>query len=134
MMMKQKPNNLSKIFGQTKNKIVQDVPSLFSNTFKKKGKIKLYKNNIFFKKILISWPQIFGTSTISCSREILDKFFKPSENKISPTTYETAQSKPCSSNKGVPRANVNNIFIMIFHLDRANVFFRIYKKSTILYH
>ena len=46
-----KLNNLSKVFGQTKNKIVQDVPSLFSNTFKKKGKIKLYKNNIFFKKI-----------------------------------------------------------------------------------
>ena len=31
-----KLNNLSKIFGQTKNKIVQDVPSLFSNTFQKK--------------------------------------------------------------------------------------------------
>ena len=71
-----KLNNLSKIFGQTKNKIVQDVPYLFSNTFKKKSKIKFYKNNIFFKKILVSWPQIFGTSTISCSREILDKFFK----------------------------------------------------------
>ena len=71
-----KLNNLSKIFGQTKNKIIQDVPSLFSDNFKKKAKIKLYKNNIFFKKILVSWPQIFGTSTISCSREILDKFFK----------------------------------------------------------
>ena len=71
-----KLNSLWKIFGHTKNKIVQDVPSLFSSTFKKKGKIKLYKNNIFFKKILISWPQIFGTSTISCSREILDRFFK----------------------------------------------------------
>jgi len=71
-----KLNNLSKIFGQTKNKIIQDVPYLFSKTFKKKSKIKLYKNNIFFKKILVSWPQIFGTSTISCSREILDKFFK----------------------------------------------------------
>ena len=71
-----KLNYLSKIFSQTKTKIIQDVPSLFSNTFKKKAKIKSYKNNIFFKKILISWPQIFGTSTISCSREILDKFFK----------------------------------------------------------
>ena len=50
-------------------------PSLFSNTFKKRAKIKPIKT-IFFKKILISWPQIFGTSTISCSREILDKFFK----------------------------------------------------------
>ena len=71
-----KLNNLSKKLGQTKTKIIQDVPILFSNTFKKKVKIKFYKNNIFFKKILISWPQIFGTSTISCSREILNKFFK----------------------------------------------------------
>ena len=71
-----KLSNLSKIFGQTKNKIVQDVPFLFSKTFKKKSKIKLYKNNFFFKKILVSWPQIFGTSAISCSREILDKFFR----------------------------------------------------------
>ena len=71
-----KLNNLSKIFGQTKTKVIQDVPYIFSNTFKKKAKIKIYKNNIFFKKILVSWPQIFGTSTISCSREILDRFFK----------------------------------------------------------
>ena len=35
-----KLNNLSKIFSQTKNKIIQDVPTLFSNTFKKKAKIK----------------------------------------------------------------------------------------------
>ena len=48
----------------------------FQIHFKKKSKIKLYKNNFFFKKIFVSWPQIFGTSTISCSREILDKFFK----------------------------------------------------------
>ncbi len=71
-----KLNNLSKIFSQAKNKIVQDVPTLFSSDLKKKVQIKSYKNNIFFKKVLISWPQIFGTSTISCSREILDKFFK----------------------------------------------------------
>ena len=71
-----KLNNLSKIFGQTKNKIIQDVPFLFSSTFKKESKIKYYKNNFFFKKIFISWPQIFGTSTISCSREILINFLK----------------------------------------------------------
>ena len=44
-----KLNNLSKIFGHTKNKIVQDVPTLFSNTFKKKVKIKFYKNNFLYK-------------------------------------------------------------------------------------
>ena len=32
-----KLNNLSKIFSQTKTKIIQDVPSLFSDTFKKKS-------------------------------------------------------------------------------------------------
>jgi len=70
-----KLHNLSKTFCQTKNKIIQDVPFLFSNNFKKESKIKKYKENIFFKKVFISWPQIFGTSTISCNREILEKFF-----------------------------------------------------------
>ena len=48
-----KLNNLSKIFGQTKNKIVQDVPYLFSNTFKKKSKIKSIKIIFFLKKFLL---------------------------------------------------------------------------------
>ena len=70
-----KLHNLSKLFCQTKNLIVQDIPILFSNSFKKKSKIKGYKNNNFFKKIFVGWPQIFGTSAISCNREILEKFF-----------------------------------------------------------
>ena len=38
--------------------------------------IKNYKKNIFFQKFFVSWPQVFGTSTISCTREILNTFFK----------------------------------------------------------
>jgi len=70
-----KLHSLSKLFCQTKNLIVQDVPFLFSNNFKKESKIKSYKKNMFFKKFFVGWPQIFGTSTISCNREILEKFF-----------------------------------------------------------
>ena len=45
-----KLSNLSKIFGQTKNKIVQDVPFLFSKTFKKKVKLNYIKIIFFLKK------------------------------------------------------------------------------------
>ena len=67
---------LSKIFKQTNVKIIQDIPFLVSKNFKKEGKIKNYKKNFFFKKLFVSWPQIFGTSAISCSRDFLDSFFK----------------------------------------------------------
>ena len=67
---------ISKIFKQTNIKIIQDIPILFSKDFYKKSKIKKYKENIFFQKLFVAWPQIFGTSTISCSREILEEFFK----------------------------------------------------------
>ena len=67
---------ISKMLKQTNIKIIQDIPILFSKNFYKENKIKEYKNNILFQKIFVSWPQVFGTSTISCSREILKKFFK----------------------------------------------------------
>ena len=66
---------ISKMFNQTNIKIIQDIPILFSKNFYKESKIKKYKKNVFYKKIFISWPQIFGTSTISCKREFLDNFF-----------------------------------------------------------
>ena len=71
-----KLSKISRILSQTNAKIIQDIPILFSKDFYKESKIKKYKKNIFFQKLFISWPQIFGTSTISCSREILDEFFK----------------------------------------------------------
>jgi len=67
---------LSRIINQTNIKIIQDIPIIFSKDFHKGSNIKKYKKNIFFQKLFISWPQIFGTSTISCSREILEEFFK----------------------------------------------------------
>ena len=48
---------------------------MFSKDSKKKSVIKNYKKNIFFQRVFVSWPQVFGTSTISCTKEILNKFF-----------------------------------------------------------
>ena len=63
-----KLSKISRILGQTNIQIIQDIPILFSKNFYKESKIKKYKKNIFFQKLFVSWPQIFGTSTISCSR------------------------------------------------------------------
>ena len=65
-----------KKFKKSKIQIIQDIPILFSKDSKKKSVIKNYKKNIFFQKLFVSWPQVFGTSTISCTREILNTFFK----------------------------------------------------------
>ncbi|MFL2878692.1 MAG: glycosyltransferase family 2 protein [Candidatus Pelagibacter sp.] len=65
-----------KKFKKSKIQIIQDIPILFSKDSKKKSVIKNYKKNIFFQKFFVSWPQVFGTSTISCTREILNTFFK----------------------------------------------------------
>ncbi len=71
-----KLKNLSSQFNDTKDELVQDTPILFWHNSKQKLKEKNYKKNIFFKKFLINWPQIFGTSTITCNRKILNSFFK----------------------------------------------------------
>ena len=65
-----------KKFKKSKIQIIQDIPILFSKNYKKKSVIKNYKKNIFFQKLFVSWPQVFGTSTISCTNKILNKFFK----------------------------------------------------------
>ena len=67
---------ISKMFSQSSIKIIQDIPILFSKDFFEENKIKEYKKNVFFQKIFVSWPQVFGTSSISCSREMLVEFFK----------------------------------------------------------
>ena len=65
-----------KKFRKSKIQIIQDIPILFMKNFQKKSVIKNYKKNIFFQRLFVSWPQVFGTSAISCTREILNKFFK----------------------------------------------------------
>ena len=67
---------ISKMFSQSSIKIIQDIPILFSKDFFEESKIKEYKKNVFFQKMFVSWPQVFGTSSISCSREMLMEFFK----------------------------------------------------------
>ncbi len=71
-----KLKNLSSIFNDTKNELIQDTPTLFLNNKKKRLKEKKYKKNFFYRKFIINWPQIFGTSTITCNRKILNSFFK----------------------------------------------------------
>ena len=71
-----KLKNLSLILNQNKREVIQDIPIFFSKTQKTLGKLKKYKKNYIFHKFIISWPQIFWTSTITCHREILNSFFK----------------------------------------------------------
>ena len=71
-----KIKKLSNLFKSKKHFLNQDVPIIFSNKYKKKQYIKKYKNNNLFKKTFIYWPQIFGTSSITCHRHILKRFFR----------------------------------------------------------
>ena len=73
---KDKLKKLANIIENKKTCLIQDVPTIFSRSFKKNSNIKKYKSNFFFKKIIIDWPQIFGTSTITCRKDILKIFFK----------------------------------------------------------
>ena len=67
---------LIKKYKKSKTQVIQDIPILFSKGFKIKSVIKNFKKNVFFQRLFVSWPQVFGTSTISCNRKILNKFFK----------------------------------------------------------
>jgi len=72
-------SKLKKMYDTIKNQkniLIQDVPIIFSKNRRENKKIKKYKNNLFFRKTFIEWPQVFGTSTISCNRKILELFFK----------------------------------------------------------
>ncbi len=55
----------------------QDLPvlkNIYTNK-RKLMKIKKYKNSNFFKKNIILWPQVYGTSSILIKSEVLRKFF-----------------------------------------------------------
>ncbi len=72
-----KLKKLSEILKNKKIFINQDMPTFFSkNKVLNELTKKNYKNNIFYKKIFIEWPQIFGTSAITVRKDILKKFFK----------------------------------------------------------
>ncbi|MBD1161560.1 glycosyltransferase family 2 protein [Pelagibacterales bacterium SAG-MED15] len=73
---KSKLKKLSIFFKKNQYILNQDIPIIFTGRSKYLEKIKSIKNNFFFKKLFINWPQIFGTSTITCNREILELFFK----------------------------------------------------------
>tara|TARA_Y100000591_G_scaffold316492_1_gene325148 strand:+ start:2573 stop:3349 length:777 start_codon:yes stop_codon:yes gene_type:complete len=71
----QKLRKIFRILKNNKVDLYQDIPVINN----KKQKISIFSNNLrnnyFFKNFLISWPQVFGTSSITVKRNILMKFF-----------------------------------------------------------
>ena len=58
----------------------QDIPFLiYENRKKVNFEIKKYKQNNIFRKLIIDWPQIYGTSSITVKRSILENFFNKSD-------------------------------------------------------
>ena len=63
----------------------QDIPFLIYDDGKKINfEIKKYKKNYFYRKLIIDWPQIYGTSSITVKKSILENFF----NKSSPYKWK----------------------------------------------
>ena len=58
----------------------QDIPFLiYENRKKVNFEIKKYKQNNIFRKLIIDWPQSYGTSSITVKRSILENFFNKSD-------------------------------------------------------
>jgi len=58
----------------------QDIPFLvYENGKKINLSIKKYKQNNIFRKLIIDWPQIYGTSSITVKKSILESFFNKSD-------------------------------------------------------
>ena len=54
----------------------QDIPILaYENNKKENLKVKKFKKNNIFKKLIINWPQIYGTSSITIKKDVLQNFF-----------------------------------------------------------
>lgn len=63
----------------------QDIPFLvYENGKKINLSIKKYKQNNIFRKLIIDWPQIYGTSSITVKKSMLKNFF----NKSDPYTWK----------------------------------------------
>jgi len=73
---KEKIKKLAKIFRDDNIALNQDKPILFGNNKQYSQTVKNYKKNFIFKKIFVSWPQVFGTSSITVKRNVLNQFFK----------------------------------------------------------
>ena len=60
--------------------INQDIPFLIYKDNKKINfEIKKYKQNNIFRNLIIHWPQIYGTSSITVKKNILENFLNKSE-------------------------------------------------------
>ena len=60
--------------------INQDIPFLVYEDGKKINfEIKKYKQNNIFRNLIIHWPQIYGTSSITVKKNILENFLNKSE-------------------------------------------------------
>tara|TARA_B100001029_G_C14917033_1_gene369819 strand:+ start:19 stop:798 length:780 start_codon:yes stop_codon:yes gene_type:complete len=58
----------------------QDIPFLFNKDGKKKNlEIKKYKQNNIFRNLIINWPQVYGTSSITIKKSTLENFFNNSD-------------------------------------------------------
>ena len=82
---KNKLHHLAKYIEKTKIILNQDLPTMMIKNKKFDLKPKKFKENNFFKKLIINWPQIYGTSSITIKKKILDDFFataKPFEWKF----------------------------------------------------
>ena len=58
--------------------VIQDVSSNFIefNKTEKIPKIKKYKRNLLYTKVVSFWPEIFGTSSLSANKNFVKSFFK----------------------------------------------------------
>ena len=74
-----KLKNLSEFIKQKKTIINQDLPVLIEGNNEYTLKIKKIKESLFFKKFIVSWPQIYGTSSITVKKNILKEFFSKSQ-------------------------------------------------------
>ena len=75
---KNKLNLLNNLIEKRKIIFNQDNPTLIRNNkiLKTSIKIKKYKKNFLFKKLINNWPQVYGTSSITIEKKLLKKYFK----------------------------------------------------------
>jgi len=71
-----KLKKIFKLIHSDKINFNQDIPILINdNNQRKPFFLKSFKKNFIFQKFFISWPEVFGTSSITIKRKILEQFF-----------------------------------------------------------